>query len=211
MLTYEDCLGLSELTPEAIGAIARHEHLPEIVALEMGSFLYRTTEGKRMLRGMILADIEEAYRGRDMAAAARLERVLRCFGQASSDQPSSDTAENAVAADEALPLSSRGLEQRIRALGFDAATAPWVRQRVEAYFIAMLRHFGLDRAQLQDRFQLELLAAETSCAACARTEQCRRFLAGVAESEAPAAFCPNAQLFDRLRQDNHAAAEPCSL
>ena len=36
MLTYNDCLGFSELTPEQVSALARHEHLPEIVALEMG-------------------------------------------------------------------------------------------------------------------------------------------------------------------------------
>ena len=33
MLTYKDCLKLCGLTAEEIAAIARHEHLPEIVAL----------------------------------------------------------------------------------------------------------------------------------------------------------------------------------
>jgi hypothetical protein len=36
MLSYSDCVGLSELTPEEIAVIAQHEHLPDIVALEMG-------------------------------------------------------------------------------------------------------------------------------------------------------------------------------
>ena len=39
MLTYEDCVELSDLTEEEIEAVAQHEHLPEIVALELGSYL----------------------------------------------------------------------------------------------------------------------------------------------------------------------------
>ena len=32
MLSYEDCVGLSELTEEEIRAISEHEHIPEVVA-----------------------------------------------------------------------------------------------------------------------------------------------------------------------------------
>ena len=32
MLTYEDCLELSDLTEEEIEAISEHEHLPEMAA-----------------------------------------------------------------------------------------------------------------------------------------------------------------------------------
>ena len=39
MLSYQDCVELSDLTEEEIEAIAEHEHLPEIAALEMGSYL----------------------------------------------------------------------------------------------------------------------------------------------------------------------------
>ena len=35
VLSYEDCVGLSELTPEEIAAIASRLHVPEIVAVEM--------------------------------------------------------------------------------------------------------------------------------------------------------------------------------
>ena len=41
MLTYDDCVGLCGLTAEEIDAIARQEHLPGIVALEMGACLSR--------------------------------------------------------------------------------------------------------------------------------------------------------------------------
>ena len=33
MLTYNDCLGLSDLTQEEVAALARIKHLPEVVAL----------------------------------------------------------------------------------------------------------------------------------------------------------------------------------
>jgi len=37
VLAFEDCLGLCQLSEEEIRAIAEHEHLPQIVALELGS------------------------------------------------------------------------------------------------------------------------------------------------------------------------------
>ena len=62
MLTYEDCLELSDLTEEEVEAIARHEHIPEIVALEMGSYLVHSSDGVPMIKRIILDDIEEERR-----------------------------------------------------------------------------------------------------------------------------------------------------
>jgi hypothetical protein len=50
MLTLQDCIELSELTKEEILAIARHEHIPEIAALELGHYLVQTPEGKLLPR-----------------------------------------------------------------------------------------------------------------------------------------------------------------
>ena len=36
MITYEDCLGLCNLTQEEIDSIAKREHVPVIIALELG-------------------------------------------------------------------------------------------------------------------------------------------------------------------------------
>jgi hypothetical protein len=91
------------------------------------------------------------------------------------------------------------LERRVRALGFaDAAVSPWVRARVDAFLPAMLQRLGLDPRRVRDRFPLELLAAETRCAACGETGRCRRFLAGAAGADPSPAFCPNAPLFCEL-------------
>ena len=46
MLTYEDCVGMCELTAEEIRAISEHEHIPEIVAAELGAYLVKTPEGE---------------------------------------------------------------------------------------------------------------------------------------------------------------------
>lgn len=98
-------------------------------------------------------------------------------------------------------------EQRIGALGFDAAVVPWVRDRVNAFMTAMLRDFGLDRARLGERARLELLAAETRCAACREVGRCRRFLAGAAD-DTPQAFCPNARLFRELTRPRRFPRRP---
>ena len=39
MLTIKDCIALSDLTEAEVDAIAEHEHLPEMVAVEMGHCL----------------------------------------------------------------------------------------------------------------------------------------------------------------------------
>jgi len=194
MLTYEDCLGLCELTAGEIAAIARHEHLPEILALELGAHLCATARGRQTIRRMIQGDIDEARGRGNHEAVAELERVLERFARAHPD--ATPTAERHGRS--ATPPGAT-LEQRIHALGFDSETSPWVRQRVEAYLTAMVRHFGLDLEHLQERFRLELLTAETRCAACPETTRCRRFLAGAAADDVPEAFCANAPLFHELQ------------
>ena len=46
MLTREDCLALCELTEAEVAAIAEHEHVPAVIAMEMGQYLYHTPEGE---------------------------------------------------------------------------------------------------------------------------------------------------------------------
>jgi hypothetical protein len=79
MLTYEDCLALVELTPEQVAVIADRQHVPEMVALEIGSHLCRTSEGERQIERMILDAIEAARDRGDTPCAAQLRLVLRQF------------------------------------------------------------------------------------------------------------------------------------
>ncbi|HOB62470.1 MAG TPA: hypothetical protein PKI41_10155 [Candidatus Competibacteraceae bacterium] len=79
MLTYEDCVELSDLTEEEIEAIAQHEHLPEMAALEMGSYLVHSPEGVPMIKRIIVDDIESARQHGHAEKALKLKLVLKHF------------------------------------------------------------------------------------------------------------------------------------
>jgi len=79
VLTFEDCLGLCQLSEEEIRAIAEHEHLPQIVALELGSYLMRAPDGELLVSPMLIDDILAAERRGDRLHAAQLKRTLRHF------------------------------------------------------------------------------------------------------------------------------------
>jgi hypothetical protein len=79
MLTLEDCIALSGLTEAEIDAIAEHEHLPEILAAELGFYLVQDDKGVPRLKRMILEDIEAAERKGNERHAEKLRRVLRHF------------------------------------------------------------------------------------------------------------------------------------
>ena len=79
MLTYEDCVGLAELTEDEIEAIAQHEHLPEIVAAELGNYLVHDPDGIPKIKRIILDDIEAARRRGDLQRVVHLKLVLKHF------------------------------------------------------------------------------------------------------------------------------------
>jgi len=47
MLTLEDCIAFSELSEDEIDAIAEHEHITEMAALELGNYLVHTPSGEK--------------------------------------------------------------------------------------------------------------------------------------------------------------------
>jgi len=79
MLTYEDCLGLCELTEEEVEAIAEHEHIPSIVATEMGNYLIHEDNGVPKIRRIILEDIEMAEKRGDTQHVLVLKLTLKHF------------------------------------------------------------------------------------------------------------------------------------
>jgi hypothetical protein len=79
MLTLQDCLGLCELTEDEVLAIAEHEHIPEIAAVELGNYLVHSSDGERCIKAMIRDDIDGAVARRDHRHAAALRLVLRRF------------------------------------------------------------------------------------------------------------------------------------
>ena len=79
MLTYEGCIGLGGLTDEEVEALSVHEHIPEIVAAELGSYLIERADGERFIAAAIVDDLEAARRSGDREAIARYEGVLKHF------------------------------------------------------------------------------------------------------------------------------------
>jgi hypothetical protein len=91
MLTWTDCLSLSELTANEIRAIAEHQHLSQMAALELGTWLIRQPDGCTYLKRMILDDIEAARARGDAAHAACLKLVMRHFCETHPDNPDAAT------------------------------------------------------------------------------------------------------------------------
>ncbi|MBI4183339.1 MAG: hypothetical protein HY521_05015 [Proteobacteria bacterium] len=81
MLTLKDCIGLCDLSEEEILAIADHEHLPEIVATELGNYLIHSPEGVPTIKAMIVDDIRAAEARGDVKRSLELKMVLRHFVQ----------------------------------------------------------------------------------------------------------------------------------
>lgn len=79
MLTFDDCVALCELTEEEIAAIAEHEHLPMIVAAELGNYLIQGPDGALRVKRIILDDLLAADRAGDGTRALTLKLVLRHF------------------------------------------------------------------------------------------------------------------------------------
>ena len=79
MLSLEDCIALSDLTAEEVDAIAEHEHIPEIIATELGCYLVHCPDGRQAIKAIIRDDIEAARARGDFGHAAELKLMLRHF------------------------------------------------------------------------------------------------------------------------------------
>jgi hypothetical protein len=79
MLRLEDCLALCDLSEDEVLAIAEHEHIPEMAAVELGNYLVHTPEGERCIKAMIRDDIDVALARGDRTHALALRLVLRNF------------------------------------------------------------------------------------------------------------------------------------
>ena len=89
MLTYQDCVGLCELSEDEIRAIAEHEHLPELVALELGQYLVQSADGQLRIRRMIMEDMEAAETAGHTEDALRLKATIKHFIDTHPDNPES--------------------------------------------------------------------------------------------------------------------------
>ena len=79
MLQLEDCIALCDLTEEEVLAIAEHERIPEMAAIELGSYLVRTPDGELCIKSMIRDDILAAIERGDRMRSLALKCVLRDY------------------------------------------------------------------------------------------------------------------------------------
>ena|SRR5690348_17913160 len=78
-LTFQDCLGLCELNEQEVLAIAKHERIPPITALELGNYLVHTPDGKQRVKAMIREDIAAAVASGDRLRALALKAIIRDY------------------------------------------------------------------------------------------------------------------------------------
>jgi len=78
-LTFQDCVGLCDLSEAEVQAIAEHEHIPAIAAVQLGDCLVKTAEGELCVKAMIRDDIAAAATRGDRPRALRLKAVLRDY------------------------------------------------------------------------------------------------------------------------------------
>ena len=79
MLSLEDCLALCEISEEEVLAIAHHERIPEIAAIELGNYLVHTPQGEMSIKSIIRDDIAEARANGDQSRELALKLMLRNF------------------------------------------------------------------------------------------------------------------------------------
>ncbi len=79
MLTYYDCVGLTDLEEDEIEAIAQHEHVPEMIAAELGCFLVHDPTGIPRIQQILREDIENACLHGHPLQAAHWQQVLNNF------------------------------------------------------------------------------------------------------------------------------------
>jgi hypothetical protein len=60
MISLQDCIDLCGLEEDEVAAISEHEHIPEIAAAALASYLLKQPRGDETIRTMIIDDIHKA-------------------------------------------------------------------------------------------------------------------------------------------------------
>jgi hypothetical protein len=85
MISLEDCIGLCGLDEEQVAAISEHEHIPEIAAASLASYLLKQPHGRETIRTMIVDDIHKALDECRIRHAAEPLMALRRFLEQNPD------------------------------------------------------------------------------------------------------------------------------
>jgi len=88
MLTLRDCVDMCDLPPEIVDAIAEHQHLPGVLAAELGNCLACSNSGLAVIDRFIQDDIANAVEHGDLRRLGRLQHVLERFHHSHPGLPS---------------------------------------------------------------------------------------------------------------------------
>ncbi len=93
MISREDCIAMCGLDEDEIDALSEHEHIPEIAATALASYLLHQPHGSDKIRGMIIDDIHKALDDGRVKHAGELFMALRHF---LTDHPDARTSSDAA-------------------------------------------------------------------------------------------------------------------
>ena len=79
MLTLKECIDMSDLSDAEVAAIAEHEHVPEIIAAEIGCGLVHSPAGRLLLKRFIRDNLVRAKAQHMDTKAEALALLLRRF------------------------------------------------------------------------------------------------------------------------------------
>ena len=79
MLSIDDCIALCGLDRKKVQAIAEHEHIPEVAAAALASYLLHHDGGEDEIRRLIVEDLNSALAEGDKDRARELLMALREF------------------------------------------------------------------------------------------------------------------------------------
>ena len=78
-ITREDCIGMCGLDEAEVEAIGEHEHIHEVAAAALASYLLHQQGGAAKIRNMIVDDLRAALQRHDRQHARELFMALRHF------------------------------------------------------------------------------------------------------------------------------------
>ncbi|MGH8727803.1 MAG: hypothetical protein ACREV9_06530 [Burkholderiales bacterium] len=84
MLTLTECVEFCDLTQDEVHEIAEHEHVPEIVAVEIGHSLLKSPNGIYTLRGYLLDNLDRAASNGNLKRARYLNELITSFNRTHS-------------------------------------------------------------------------------------------------------------------------------
>jgi hypothetical protein len=79
VLSLRDCVDLCGLSDDELTVIAEHEHVPTIVAAEIGNELLGTAKGLYKLHTLFLDSLEQAARGAQRDKERRIGEIYARF------------------------------------------------------------------------------------------------------------------------------------